>query len=300
MQALIGLLRTMRPHQWTKNIFVFAGIVFDGQLFVMDALLRVILTFILFCLISSTVYIINDIADRESDRQHPKKSKRPIPSGKLPLQVAIIAVIILPIVTIGIALSFSTACALILLAYFVINLFYTFYLKHQVILDVMTVASGFVLRVAAGTVVIEVARFSPWLYALMGLLALFLAVGKRRQELVLMKDKAHQTRTALNQYNQPLLDNMLTIVVASIIISYLLYTIEEPSELLHDTHYALLTVPFVFYAMFRYLYLIYVKEEGGAPDEVFLKDRPLQLTMLLWAVSFIFILYVLIPSFIQP
>lgn len=284
----------MRPKQWTKNIFIFAGLVFDGQLFIVDSFIRVAISFVLLCLSASTVYIINDLADIERDRQHPKKKYRALPSGQLPIPLAVAAAIVLPVISLLAALLYSPLFALILLIYIVMNVLYSFWLKHIVIVDILTITASYVLRVAAGVVVIQVAQFSPWLYAVMGLLALFLAIGKRRQELVLLADNAANARPIFRDYNLPLLDDMLRIVTTSTLIAYMLYTIEAPSRLLHGTNLALITVPFVMYALFRYLYLIHVKGEGSAPDEVFLRDRPLQIDFILWGLSFVVILY-LVP-----
>lgn len=291
MRTLNALLRTMRPRQWTKNAFVYAGIVFDGQLFNADSFLRVTLTFMLLCLISGSVYIINDLADIESDRQHPRKRFRPLPAGELPLPVARIAAMILPILVIGAALALSPGLALILASYLGLNLLYSFRLKHVVIIDVLTVTASYVLRVVAGVVVISVEQFSPWLYATMALLALFLVVGKRRQELLMLEAKAGGIRATLDEYNQPLLDDMLRIVMTGTLITYIVYTVERPSALLAGNNLTLLTVPFVLYGLFRYLYLIHVRGEGSAPDEVLLKDRPLQIAILLWGLTFVAILY---------
>ena len=291
MQALIGLLRTMRPRQWTKNGIIYAGLVFDGQLLIGDSFLRVTVSFLLLCLISSTIYIINDLVDIESDRQHPRKRKRALPSGQLPIPAAIAAAIILPVVCIGGALLYSWQFAVVLIGYLLLHLLYSFRLKHVVILDVLSITAGFVLRVAAGVVVIQVARFSPWLYACAGMLALFLAIGKRRQELLELAEQAGSIRIIFKHYNLALLDEMLRMSMIITMMSYILYSIEAPSVLLAGTNLALLTVPFVLYGMFRYLYLIHVKGEGNAPDEVLLKDRPLQLTLLMWGVTFVLILY---------
>jgi 4-hydroxybenzoate polyprenyltransferase len=281
----------MRPRQWTKNVLVYAGLVFDGQILNPESLLRVTAAFVLLCLISGTIYIINDLADIESDRQHPTKRKRPLASGRVPLNLARAAAVLLPVVTFALAISFSPPFALVGLAYFVLQLLYSFWLKRIVILDVLTVMLGFVLRVLAGVVVIQVAQFSPWLYASTALLALFLIVGKRRQELLQLAEQAGSLRVTLRHYNLPLLDDMLRMVMTGTLITYLLYTIEAPSPLLAGTNLALLTVPFVLYAMFRYLYLMHVKGEGAAPDEVLFKDRPLQLAIALWGVTFLAILY---------
>ncbi|MBK8032323.1 MAG: decaprenyl-phosphate phosphoribosyltransferase [Chloroflexi bacterium] len=281
----------MRPKQWTKNVVVYAGIVFDGQLFNVDAFLRITLGFVLLCLISSSIYLINDLVDIEADRQHPKKRFRAIPSGQLPVPIAIGSAIILVIATLGIGFALSPYFAAVLLTYLIIHLLYSFYLKHIVLLDIFAVASGFILRVLAGVTLVQVMAFSPWLYASIGLLALFLVIGKRRQELVMLADKAGSVRATLDSYNLPLLDDMLRMVTTATLVTYILYTIEAPSILLAGTNLALLTVPFVLYALFRYLYLIHVKGEGSAPDEVLLKDRPLLIAILLWGLTFVAILY---------
>lgn len=292
MRPFIGLLKTMRPRQWTKNAIVFAGLVFDGQLFQVESLLRVVLAFILLCPISSSVYIINDLVDIESDRQHPKKKFRPLAAGKLPIPLAIAVAVVLPLLCLIAALSFSVPFALVLGGYLILQLAYSFVLKHIVIVDVLAVAAGFILRVAAGVVVIQVAQFSPWLYAITALLALFLIIGKRRQELLLLAEQAGSVRVTLRSYNLALLDDMLRMVMTGTLIGYLLYTIEEPSEMLQTTNLGLLTVPFVVYGVFRYLYLMHVKGDGSAPDEVLLKDRPIQIAILLWGLTFIAILYI--------
>jgi 4-hydroxybenzoate polyprenyltransferase len=291
LQVLIGLIRTMRPKQWTKNLIIYAGLVFDGQLLMLGSFLRVTVSYFLLCLVASTIYIINDIVDIESDRQHPRKKNRAIPSGQLPIRTAIIAAIILPIFSLAVAISYSPQFAVVLVIYFVLHVLYSFSLKNIVIIDIMAITAGFVLRVAAGVVVVKVANFSPWLYACTGLLALFLAIGKRRQELVMLAENAHNVRVTYKDYNLPLLDDMLRLVTTSTFIAYLLYTIEAPTIKVANTNTALVTVPFVLYGFFRYLYLIHVKGEGSAPDEVLLQDLPLLITIVLWGLTFVIILY---------
>lgn len=295
MQALIGLIRTMRPKQWTKNVlFVFPALIFDGQLFVIDSFLRVFMAFVLLCFMSSTVYIINDLVDIESDRQHPVKRNRALPSGQLPIPMAIGAAILMPTVVLVIAFSFSVPLAMVLVVYLLLQLAYSFRLKHIVIVDLLTLTFGFVLRVVAGVVVIQVENFSPWLYVCTGLLALFLAVSKRRQEIILLggNGQAALVRRIYKDYTVELLDKILGVVVASTFITYTLYTIETPSRLMANRYMGLLTVPFVIYGLFRYMYLIYVRGETAPPDEVLLKDRPMQIDILLFAISFVLILYV--------
>lgn len=295
MQALQGLIQTMRPKQWTKNIlFVFPAIVFDAKLTNIDLLLRVIIASFLLILMSGTVYIINDLSDVENDKQHPTKRFRPIPSGNLPIPVARAAAIIIPTITLVIAMVFDTGLAIILVVYLILQILYSYRLKHIVLLDIMSVAFGFVLRVMAGGVVIGV-EISPWLYAFTGLLALFLVSAKRRQELIKLGENAKSTRPIFQQYNLPLLDEILRMVTTSTLITYLLYTIEVETMTINGTNLGLITVPFVLYGLLRYLYLIHVKEEGSAPDEVLLTDRHMQVTVALAGLLFIFILYILKP-----
>lgn len=288
---LRGLIRTMRPKQWTKNGFVFIPILFDRQLHQVEPLLRVTAAFALFCLMSSAVYLLNDVVDVERDRQHPKKKHRPIPAGILPIQVAIGAAIALPVISIGAALLFSLPLALVLAAYFAKDLAYSFYLKNVVIVDVMALASGFILRVLAGALVITVKNFSPWLYVCVGLLALFLAVGKRRQELILLADKAHHVRPSYRHYNMALLDDMLRMVTTMSVMAYTIYTIEARTSLAGSA--MILTVPFALYGIWRYLYLIHVEGEGSAPDEVLFKDRPLLINTVLFVLAAGTVIYVL-------
>lgn len=297
LQALISLIHTMRPRQWTKNIVIYAGLVFDGQLFVADSFLRVTMGYILLCLVAGTIYIINDLVDIEADQRHPHKKHRPLPSGQLPRQVAIVAAVILPLFSLTAAALYRPQYAVILATYFVLHILYSFWLKNVVIIDILTITAGFVLRVAAGVVVVQVANFSPWLYACTGLLALFLAIGKRRQELVMLAENAENVRVTYKDYNLPLLDDMLRLVTTGTFIAYLLYTVEAETIKVADTNLALVTVPFVLYGLFRYLYLIHVKDVGSAPDEVLLQDRPLLISILLWGLTFVIILY--LPNLIQ-
>jgi 4-hydroxybenzoate polyprenyltransferase len=294
VQALMGIFRTMRPKQWTKNVlFVFPALIFDGQLTHIDAFLRVVIACILLILMSGTVYLINDIVDIEKDKLHPKKKFRPIPSGILPFRLAIIVAIVLPALTLLFAFVWDWSLAIVLALYLVIQIGYSFYFKHIPILDVMVVTSGFILRVLAGVVVIDVKNFSPWLYACTGLLALFLVVGKRRQELVTLGENAKLTRPIFEHYNLPLLDEMLRMVMTSTFLAYLLYTIEVNVTKIANINPALLTVPPVLYGLFRYMYLIHIKGEGSAPDEVLLTDRPLQVAILMWGLIVIVLLYLI-------
>ncbi|MBZ0286269.1 MAG: UbiA family prenyltransferase, partial [Anaerolineae bacterium] len=224
MQAFIGLIRTMRPKQWTKNLIIYAGLVFDGQLFAMDSIIRVTVSYALLCLIASSIYIINDLVDIESDRQHPRKKYRALASGQLPIPLAVAAAILLPAFSLFAAALYSPQFTIILIIYFLLHVLYSFVLKNIVIVDILSVTAGFVLRVAAGVAVVQVENFSPWLYACTALLALFLVIGKRRQELVLLAENAHNVRVTYKDYNLPLLDEMLRLVTTSTFLAYLLYT----------------------------------------------------------------------------
>lgn len=292
LQTFVGLVRTMRPKQWTKNFVIYAGLVFDGQLLILDSLLRTTVGFVLLCAIASTVYIINDLVDIESDRQHPTKRNRALPSGQLPVPVAVLAAGLLPTVTLIVAVLLSPRFAIVLAAYLVLQILYSFSLKQIVILDVMAIAAGFLLRVAAGIVVISGVAFSPWLFSCVGLLALFLAISKRRGEYVMLGETAGEVRNTLGQYNLALLDDMMRLALTTMLMTYILYTIDAETAKIANINTSLATVPFVIYGVFRYLYLMHVKGEGSAPDEVLLRDRPLQIAIVLWGVMFVVLLYI--------
>lgn len=292
MSLILGLIRTMRPAQWTKNIlFVFPAIVFSQNLFAMDMLSRVIACCLFLILTSGSVYLINDVADIEADRAHPAKKLRPIAAGTVPTGAAIISATLILSVVLVAAYQFQPELALLLLGYFLVHFAYSFYFKHIVLLDILAVASGFVLRVMAGGLVIGVS-VSPWLYSSAGMLALFLVIGKRRQELALLGETARESRPVFAKYNLPLLDDMLRIVTTATLITYVLYTVDSGTMVRNGENLAPLTVPIVIYGLFRYLYLIHVEEEGSAPDEVLWTDRPLQLTILAAALTYFVILYV--------
>ncbi len=286
---LKALFKTMRPRQWTKNGFVFFALFFDKQLFVLESFLRTLEGFALFCLISSVIYIINDIADIESDRKHPEKRKRPLASGALPLRVAWIAAIGLTVIVLPLGYLLSPAFAAVLLAYLVIQLAYSKWLKHLPIIDVLIIAAGFVLRVHSGVTLIEVERFSPWLYVVTTLGALYLGLGKRRAELNLLALGAGAHRKVLDGYTIPLLDQYVTIISAATILAYSLYTFSAPN--LPENNSMMLTIPFVVYIIFRYLYLIQVTHNAGAPDEVLLTDTPIQAAIALFGITVLVIFY---------
>ena len=286
---LKGLIKTMRLRQWTKNGFIFFGLIFDKQLFAPGPFLRTLEGFFLFCLISSAVYLFNDIADLEADRNHPEKKFRPIASGKLPVGVATAVALLLTVIALPLGYLLSPVFALILTAYLLINLLYSRWLKHVPILDVMIISSGFVLRVAAGVALITVERFSPWLYMITILFSLYIGLGKRRAELSLLAQGASSHRKVFDGYTLPLLDQYITIVSGMTIVAYALYTFSAPN--LPENHAMMLTIPFVVYGIFRYLQLIQTGHAAGAPDEVALKDRPLQVTLVLWGLAVIAVFY---------
>jgi 4-hydroxybenzoate polyprenyltransferase len=284
------LFKAMRPRQWTKNAFVFAALVFDRQLLILTSLERTFLAFIIFCLLSSSVYLINDVMDVEADRNHPVKKNRPIAAGKLPIPAAITAAVVLIIIALTSAYFLAQELAIIVAVYLLMNLAYSKWLKHVPLIDVLIIAAGFVLRVAAGVSVIHVQRFSPWLYVVTTLLALYIGFGKRRAEMTVLTSETSGThRKVLDGYSITLIDQLITVVSSTTLIAYSLYTFSAPN--LPENHAMMLTIPFVLYGIFRYLYLIQIKNAGGEPEEILLKDHPLQATIGLWAVSVIIIFY---------
>lgn len=283
------LVKMLRIRQWTKNALVFFALIFDKQLFQPGALLRTTFGFILFCLVSSAVYIFNDISDIEADRQHPDKKNRPLPSGKLPIKLAWVTGIFLVILVFPLGYLLSPSFAGVILAYFLLILAYSKWFKHIPILDVLIIAAGFVLRVHAGVSLITIERFSPWLYVVTTLGALYLGFGKRRAELALLAGDADSHRRVLNGYTIPLLDQYIMIVSSTTILAYSLYTFSAPN--LPENHSMMLTIPFVIYGVFRYLYLVQSKHAGGAPEEVLLSDRPLQATIFLWGIAVMGVFY---------
>jgi 4-hydroxybenzoate polyprenyltransferase len=278
----------MRPHQWTKNAFIFAALVFDVKLFDLRLTLRTSLGFVLFCIISGVVYVINDLTDMENDRHHPRKRYRPLPAGELNPRFAAVAAVVLALGAIIAAVLLDGAFARDLVAYLILQIAYSFVLKNVVIIDVMAIAAGFVLRVSAGAP-LAYASISPWLYICTVLLALFLGFSKRRGELVGLQDDAENHRASLKEYNLHLLDQLMGIVTASIILAYALYTFSAPN--LPEDYTMMLTIPFVIYGLFRYMYLIHVKNCTLAPDEVLLADRPMQAGIVLWGLSAVVVLY---------
>ncbi len=286
----LALLRAMRPEQWTKNLLVFAALVFARRFADPDAVATVALTFVLFCLLSGSIYLLNDIVDCAEDRNHPTKCRRPIASGQLPIPVAAVTAAILgPGSVLGCYLI-NIPTGHIALGYLVLTLAYIFLLKHIVIIDVLTVAAGYVLRAAVGATAIEVV-ISEWLLICTILLALFLVLSKRRQELVELEARASEHRPILEQYSAYLLDQMIAVVTASTVMSYALYTISERTIHEVGSNRLMYTIPFVIYGIFRYLYLVHQKNEGAAPDRVLLTDLPLMINVILYAASVVTILH---------
>ncbi len=278
----------MRPKQWSKNIFIFTALVFDRKLLNPSAFLHTMAGAALFSLIASSVYIFNDIADFRSDQQHPTKKQRPIPSGKLPVKAAWAAGITLLLISLPLAYLLSPAFLAICVTYFLLNILYSAKLKHIPLIDVLVLASFYLLRVISGLTLIEVKRFSPWLFVVTSLFALFIGFGKRRAELVLKLNKAGDIRPVLDGYTIDLLDQLIMIVSGTTIVSYSLYTFSAPN--LPENHSMMLTIPFVLYGIFRYLYLIQIGQ-GGAPEDIALSDRPLQAAILFWSVMVLLVFY---------
>ena len=289
MRTLISFFQTLRPAQWTKNFFVFAGIIFSLNFFEFALLLRVICAFFIFCLLSSAVYIINDVRDIEGDRKHPSKRSRPIAGGEIGVPAALALAAAFALVASIAAFCLDRPFALVALSYLGLMLLYTFVLREIVILDVFSIAAGFVLRAIAGVVVIGV-KLSPWLVICTILLALFVALGKRRHELISVSGAVYHRRI-LDEYNPQLLDQLISAAAGSTVIAYALYTLWPETVENFGTRNLVYTVPFVLYGIFRHLYLIYKKEEGGRPERILLTDLPLILNIILWVCSLFIIIY---------
>ncbi|MEA3349757.1 MAG: decaprenyl-phosphate phosphoribosyltransferase [Chloroflexota bacterium] len=287
---LKAILETMRPKQWAKNVFLFVALVFDRKLTNLPALLNIVAGFFIFSLFASVVYLINDIADVESDRQHPKKRYRPIAAAQLPIPVARAAAGIILAIALPTAYLLSPGFVIIAIIYLLLNLAYSKWLKHIVILDIIILASFYVIRVAAGVALINPQRFSPWLYIFTTFLALLIGAGKRRAELAQLTQKANSSRRVLEGYTLNFLDQLATLAAGMTIITYSLYTFSAPN--MPANHVMMLTIPFIIYSIFRYQYLIQVKNSGGAPEELILSDRPLQFAITLYGLVVLLIFYI--------
>ncbi len=284
------IFKSLRPQQWIKNFFIFAALIFSQNFFNLPLIARTVVAFIAFCIISSALYILNDLKDIEEDKRHPVKSKRPLASGRLKKSYAILSFFVLSALAFILAVTLNINFLIVTLVYFFLQIAYSFWLKHVVILDVFVIATGFLIRVVAGGLAIEVS-LSSWLLICTILLALFLAMGKRRHELVLLDDKAKDHRPILEEYNPYFLDQMIAVVTASTVIAYCLYTISPETVDKFGTTNLLYTVPFVLYGIFRYLYLIHQRYEGGTPETLIIKDKPLLIDIFLWIGTAVFILY---------
>ena len=284
-----AILHSMRPRQWVKNLFVFGGVVFSERLFT-PAVWTAAAAFVIFCALSGAVYLLNDVADRDKDRQHPDKCRRPIAAGRLSVSAAVMAAMVLIVIGLGAAAWLSRPFALAALAYVTLLSAYSAWLKHMVIVDVLAVALGFVLRAAAGALVIG-AAISSWLLICTILLALFLALGKRRNEALALQADADRHRPILAEYSPAFLDQMISVVTASTVTAYALYTMSPETVAKFHTPLLPATLPFVLYGIFRYLYLLYHRKLGGNPTDMVLHDRPLLLNTALWLLVVLLIIY---------
>jgi 4-hydroxybenzoate polyprenyltransferase len=284
------LIRSLRPEQWTKNLIVFAGLIFGRELFDPSSLVRTLSAFAVYCVLSGVVYTVNDIMDREADRRHPLKMLRPIASGALsPRLAGTVAAILAAAALIG-SFMLGFWFGAVALTYLVLQTLYSGPLKHIVILDVLTIAIGFVLRAVAGAVVIDV-PISHWLLIVTILLALFLTLSKRRHELVMLADGATQHRPILGEYSPYLLDQMISVVTASTLVAYTFYCISPETVQKFGSDRLGLTIPFPLYGIFRYLYLVHRREGGGSPSQMLLNDRPLLVCVAFWVVAVVVIVY---------
>ena len=285
-----SLVLALRPRQWTKNLIVLAGLIFGERLLDSAAVVDAMVAFVVFCLLSGVVYLVNDIRDRDADRLHPIKSRRPIASGALPVNVAASFAGALVMVAIGVAFWLSVPFGIVGATYLVMLVLYSIWLKHLVILDVLTLAMGFVLRAWGGAVAVDVGM-SHWLLLLTLLGALFLALSKRRAELVSLADDARHHRPTLAEYSPHLLDQMISVVTASTLLAYALYTIDAETVARFGTDRLLWTLPFPLYGIFRYLYLVHQRDGGGNPSEILLSDSPILACVALWGAAVVIVIY---------
>ncbi|MFN2447282.1 MAG: decaprenyl-phosphate phosphoribosyltransferase [Vicinamibacterales bacterium] len=287
---LAGLLRSVRPEQWTKNLVVFAALIFGRRLFEPAAVGRSLAAFLIFCVLSGVVYLINDVSDREVDRSHPLKARRPIASGVLAPTTALVWAVVLAAIGLTGAVWLEPRVGLIGAGYLTLFAVYSRWLKHVVIVDVLAIAVGFAMRAAAGGVAIHVS-VSDWLLVCTMLLALFLGLSKRRHEVTLLADRATGHRRILEEYSPYLLDQMIGVVTASTLVAYIIYCTSPDTIGRFGTHLLVLTTPFPIYGIFRYLYLVHRKHGGGSPSEMLLTDRPLLGCVALWGLAVIAIIY---------
>jgi 4-hydroxybenzoate polyprenyltransferase len=282
--ALYLLIKQMRPLQWTKNFLVFAALIFSFELINIETISKTFLAFSLFCLVSSCVYILNDYVDIDEDKKHPTKKHRPMASGELNPLIALGFGVFVLFFSLFFSYLINPMFSIMLSTYFIINILYSFKLKEVVIIDVMIIAAGFVIRAISGGIVIDVS-FTPWFLICTMLLSLFLAISKRRHELLLLNSNKGSYRKVLSHYSSPLLDQFNSIVITATIISYSLFTFTSG----HTIH-LMWTIPIVIYGVFRYLYLIHMEDKGGSPEKILIEDKHILFTVFLYVVSIIIIL----------
>ncbi len=287
---LASLVLSTRPRQWVKNVFVFPALLFSQHLFDVDYVVRSAVAALCFCLLSGAVYLFNDVLDRERDRLHPTKSKRPIASGRLPVPLALVVSFCLGAVGIGSSFVLHADFGWVALAYALMNLAYSLHLKHVVLLDVLIVAAGFLLRALGGALAIQV-YISTWFVLCTFMLALFLALVKRRQELVVLDEKAGQHRAILEEYSLPFLDQIISVLTASTLVCYALYAMGVGDEAGMGARMQW-TIPFVLYGVLRYLYVVYHQGQGENPTTVVWRDRPLQVCGVLWILASAYGVYI--------
>lgn len=285
-----SLFLALRPAQWTKNLIVFAALIFGQRLFDAGSVLRASVAFAAFCALSGVVYLLNDIVDREADRRHPLKRHRPIAAGHLPIRVAVASGGLLLAMALAAAVWLGPAFLTHALAYVALQVAYTLGFKRQVILDVLSIALGFVIRASAGGFAIGV-PVSQWLLVCTILLALFLALAKRRHEITLLGEDAARHRAILGEYTPYLVDQMIAVVTASTLMGYAFYTVSSDTVERFGTRWLGLTLPFPLYGIFRYLYLVHRRSQGGSPTELLLADKPLLLCVALWGAITIALIY---------
>nr|WP_319373248.1 decaprenyl-phosphate phosphoribosyltransferase [uncultured Methanobacterium sp.] len=279
------ILISMRPKQWYKNLVIFIGIIFSINLLNLNLWIDVIAAFTIFCILSGCIYILNDILDLEKDNNHPKKKNRPLASGRLKVSHALTFAIILICVALTGAYLLNLQFFMVSVAFFILMLVYSFFLKEIIIVDIMVISIGFVLRAMAGALAIGV-YVSPWLIICAFLLALFLALGKRRHELVLLKENASNHRKILGEYSTEMLDQMINITTSALIMSYSLYTFFSGNI------YIMITIPFAFYGLFRYIFLVHARNMGGEPEMIF-KDKGMVISIVLWVIVVVCVLYII-------
>ena len=286
------VLLSMRPEQWIKNFFVFTALLFSKNLLNPSKDIEAIIGFVIFCMVTGCAYMVNDLVDLEKDKLHPVKSRRPLASGKLKKETAAKIIVLVCLASLFFAFYMNILFGFIVLAYFLLNIGYSIYLKNIVIIDVVSIAAGFVLRVLGGAVIISVVA-SQWLILCTILLSLFLGFSKRRHELILLEDSATSHRRVLEHYSPYFLDQMIAVVTASTLICYALYTMSRDTVEKLGTSKLIYTIPFVLYGIFRYLYLVHQKEEGGSPTEIMFTDKPMIINLCLWVISSVVFIYLI-------